>query len=626
MDFPNKIKLALFIYLIQIMNSTRKTMKSISTLTLLFIIAVSSISAQSGSDLALYASGFYHPVVITNCGDNRLFVVEKAGIIHIVDSAGNINPAPFLDISSFVKSNGSEQGLLGLAFHPGYFVNGYFYVNYIGAGDSTHISRFSVDPSNAELALIASEKKLMTVYQPYTNHNGGDLHFGPDGFLYIGLGDGGSGGDPGNRAQDSLDMHGKILRINVDNGDPYAVPPDNPFVGTPAALDEIWAVGLRNPWRFSFDRQTGDLWIADVGQSTWEEINFEPAGSSGGFNYGWRCYEGNVSYNSSQCGDISLYTFPVDVYSHSLGCSVTGGFVYRGNMFPGLYGRYFYADYCSDRIWTIHDNGGSWVTENFGQFQTNRFSTFGENAQGELFVAGYTSGNIFRIVDSSSMISLDIRVFLEGPFKGTEMSTELNASGELPLDQPFNTDPWNYAGDESVISIPNSDIVDWILVELRDAREASSAVASTAIARKAAFLLKNGKIVALDGSSVVQFNNYINFQLFTIVMHRNHLGVMSAFPIAGNANNYVYDFTIAPDKAYGNGSAQKEITPGIWGMIAGDSDGNGIIEDPDKLVNWNTEAGMPGYLDSDFELNSQVNNTDKNNFWIPNYLKATQIP
>ena len=215
---------------------------------------------------------------------------------------------------------------------------------------------------------------------------------------------------------------------------------------------------------------------------------------------------------------------------------------------------------------------------------------------------------------------------LEGPYDGTEMSTMLNAGGDIPLNQPFNTGPWNYEGEESVVSIPNGDVVDWVLVELRDAKNADAANGSAKIAQKAAFLLKDGSIVGLDGNDVLQFNSFVNHQLFVVVMHRNHLGVMSAYPVAGSGNIYSYDFSTGSDKAYGDGSAQNEIASGVWGMIAGDSDGNGIVEDPDKLVSWITEAGMPGYMKSDYEVNRQVSNEDKNDFWIPNYLRSSQIP
>jgi len=352
--------------------------------------------SASSNNLVLFASGLSNPVCITNAGDSRLFVVNQAGSIHIIDSNGNVSPQTYLDIQGRV-TYGGEQGLLGVAFHPQYLTNGYFYVNYIGDGDSTHISRFNVSAGDPDLADSLSEFKLLTIYQPFTNHNGGDLSFGPDGYLYIGLGDGGSGGDPGNRAQNPMEYLGKMLRIDVNQGNPYTIPPTNPFYNSPTTLGEIWALGLRNPWRFSFDRLTGDLWIADVGQNAVEEIDFQPAASTGGENYGWRCYEGNQPYNTSGCASASAYTFPVFTYPHGDDCSVTGGYVYRGNASFPFYGHYFYADYCSDRIWTLHYAAGNWVSDIFGQFPGNNFSTFGENAAGQLFVAGRSSGTIWRI-------------------------------------------------------------------------------------------------------------------------------------------------------------------------------------------------------------------------------------
>jgi glucose/arabinose dehydrogenase len=380
-------------------------MKTLSLVILILLITLgfSRIYSQPRINLIKFTDGFTNPVCITNAGDDRLFIVEQAGKIIIVDSLGNANGVPFLDIRDRVVSGG-EQGLLGLAFHPNYAINGYFYVNYTGAGDSTHISRFSISQSIPDSSDPASEVKLLTIYQPYTNHNGGDLNFGPDGYLYIGMGDGGSAGDPGNRAQNLLEYLGKILRIDVDEGNPYSIPATNPFAGNPAALGEIWALGVRNPWRFSFDRLTGDLWIADVGQNTWEEIDFQPASSTGGENYGWRCYEGNSPYNTTGCVPIENYTFPIYVYSHSPSndCSVTGGYVYRGSKYPNFTSRYFFSDYCSDNIWTIHDSLGIWKTAFMGQFSGNNFCTFGESAKGELYIAGYSSGSIFTITDNTA--------------------------------------------------------------------------------------------------------------------------------------------------------------------------------------------------------------------------------
>jgi glucose/arabinose dehydrogenase len=359
--------------------------------------ASSGLNAQNPGVLSPFAGGFTSPVTITHTGDSRLFVVDQPGSVFIVDSSGQVNPVPFLDITGRVTYLG-EQGLLGLAFHPDYINNGYFYVYYIGAGDSSHISRFSMVPGDPAKADPQSEMKIMTIAQPYKNHNGGNLAFGADGYLYIGLGDGGSGGDPENRAQNPKELLGKILRIDVDHGIPYSVPESNPFYGLNSVRNEIWALGLRNPWRFSFDRKTHDLWIADVGQNALEEINFQPAGSQGGENYGWRCYEGTQPYDQDSCALAdTVFTFPVYQYAHGDECSVTGGFVYRGDSLSSCYGKYFFADYCSDRIWTLYHDISGWVSEDFGQFAGNGFSTFGEDSKGELYVAGITSGTIYRI-------------------------------------------------------------------------------------------------------------------------------------------------------------------------------------------------------------------------------------
>jgi glucose/arabinose dehydrogenase len=380
-------------------------MKLTHTLFLLlaWLLALNNVMGQSANILTPFASGLSNPVCIANAGDSRLFVADQRGYIRIISSTGIVSTQPFLDITNRVVYGG-ERGLLGIAFHPDYKTNGYFYVNYVGNGDSTHISRFKVSTGNVNVADPQSELKLMTIFQPYQNHNGGDLKFGPDGYLYIGMGDGGSGGDPGNRAQNPKELLGKMLRIDVDHGSRYAVPATNPFYNSTTTKGEIWALGLRNPWRFSFDRLTGDLWIGDVGQGIYEEIDFQRADSKGGENYGWRCYEGNQVYNSSGCSSGTLMTFPVYTYSHETGCSVTGGYVYRGSTLSPFYGYYFFADYCSDQIWTLHIVSGNWVKEDFGQFTGNNFSTFGEDVNGQLYLAGRSSGKIFRIGDQSTGI------------------------------------------------------------------------------------------------------------------------------------------------------------------------------------------------------------------------------
>ncbi|HEY3370789.1 MAG TPA: PQQ-dependent sugar dehydrogenase [Prolixibacteraceae bacterium] len=353
---------------------------------------------KTETKMVTFASGLNNPVSIANAGDSRLFIVDQEGYIRIVKADGTLNPEPFLDIHDRVNFGG-ERGLLGLAFHPNYQSNGYFYVNYIGEGDLTHISRFKVSSASADKADAGSEFSVLTQQQPFENHNGGSVVFGPDGFLYLGLGDGGSEGDPGNRAQDPKELLGKILRIDVNQGSPYAIPASNPFYNSSTTKGEIWALGLRNPWRFSFDRLTGDLWIADVGQDAIEEIDFQPAGDKGGQNYGWRCYEGNKVYNDSECDSKTSFTSPIYTYPHGDECSVTGGYVYRGTTSSPYYGYYFFADYCSDRIWTLHKVGGSWVKEDFGHYTGNSFTTFGEDAQGQLYIAGAKSKKIFKVLN-----------------------------------------------------------------------------------------------------------------------------------------------------------------------------------------------------------------------------------
>jgi len=358
----------------------------------------------------VFASGFDQPVDIAHAGDSRLFVVERAGIIKVVQSDGAVLPTPFLDISAQVDDSHGEEGLLGLAFHPDYPETAYFYVNYTNPQDGTRISRFAVS-SDPNVADAGSEEILLTVAQPQENHNGGDLNFGPnDGHLYIALGDGGGGGDNhgdvGN-GQNPMTMLGKILRLDVDGTFPYAIPPDNPFVNDPQALDEIWALGLRNPWRFSFDRATGDMYIGDVGQGSREEIDYQPADSKGGENYGWRCYEGNEPFNTTGCDDAGAYVFPIFDYPRSEGQAVTGGFVYRGSRYPALVGHYLFADYSSGNFWTATHDGNGWNVVPHGTLAgISHPSTFGEGCDGQLYVADYNflgalPTAIYRIEEST---------------------------------------------------------------------------------------------------------------------------------------------------------------------------------------------------------------------------------
>ena len=353
--------------------------------------------AEPTIELVEIASGLPNPVGIVDPGDgsNRLFIVLQAGRIVIWDGA-SVLPQDFLDISSLVTCCG-ERGLLGLAFHPNYASNGFFYVDYIDTSGNTMVARYHVS-ANPNIADAASAVQILTVTQPpFDNHKSGQLQFGPDGFLYIGLGDGGDAGDPGNRAQNTNELLGKILRIDVNGGFPYAIPPSNPFAGG-GGLGEIWAYGLRNPWRFSFDRDTGDLLIADVGQDEREEVDFEPAGSGGGRNYGWRRMEGFACFNpASGCNDGTL-TLPVLDYDHSLGCSITGGYRYRGTLYPELGGFYLYADFCSGRIWGARQGVTAWSTSVLLDTALN-ISTFGEDAAGTLYLAHRhaTAGRILRV-------------------------------------------------------------------------------------------------------------------------------------------------------------------------------------------------------------------------------------
>lgn len=378
-------------------------MRAYLLLPSLLLAGLGTLSAQPVITLETFADGFSSPVDIAHCGDDRLFIVERAGTIRIVELDGTVLPGDFLDIADQVESGYQEQGLLGLAFHPNYATNGYFYVNYIDNDGNTVISRFSVSAGDPNLADPASELVIMNIDQPFVNHNGGCIKFGPDGYLYIGMGDGGSAGDPGDRAQNPELRLGKMLRIDVDGALPFGIPADNPFAGATDTLPEIWSSGLRNPWRFSFDQLTGDMWLADVGQNLWEELNVEPAGA-GGLNYGWRCYEAFDEFNMVGCdGDTASYVFPIMDYPHNFttgGFSITGGFVYRGSEYPAMQGYYLCADYVSGNWWWVYADGGApWVFERVDDVQED-ISAYGEDVNGELYCANLQTGEIYRIGDA----------------------------------------------------------------------------------------------------------------------------------------------------------------------------------------------------------------------------------
>jgi len=356
--------------------------------------------AAFGVTLTALVEGFEQPlgVVQPDDGTGRLFVVEQSGRVQVV-ADGSIGPAPFLDITDRVGSDGSEQGLLSLAFHPAYAENGLFYVNYTDLNGDTVIARYAVTDDPA-LADPASEQVLMRVDQPYPNHNGGLLLFGPDGYLYAGFGDGGSGGDPEGNAQNLGTVLGKMIRLDVDPAavtaeDPYLIPEDNPFVGQAGARPELWAYGLRNPWRFSFDRETGDLWIADVGQGAWEEVNVQPADSAGGENYGWVIREGAHCFPEGEDCPTDGLVEPVAEYGHDLGISVTGGYVYRGEAVTALAGVYLFADFGSGLVWGTAPDGDGWATSEPVETDLN-ISAFGEDLAGELYLTAF-DGTLYAV-------------------------------------------------------------------------------------------------------------------------------------------------------------------------------------------------------------------------------------
>ncbi len=436
-------------------------MKRFTFLLIFTLITLFHATGQVELELVQITNAFDQPVDIANAGDERLFIVEKRGTIRIMSKDGTINESFFLDIRDQIADSGGERGLLGLAFHPDFENNGYFFINYTDDENDTQVSRFKVSDDDPDIADSESELEIINIEQPFGNHNGGCLKFGSDGFLYIGTGDGGNAGDPRDLAQDRLDLLGKMLRIDVNNStaeQPYAVPSDNPFLGAATTRDEIWSIGLRNPWRYSFDRLTGDLWIGDVGQNAFEEIHRQPVSSTGGENYGWRCYEGDATFNLSGCGDISEYVFPVDAYPHSIGRSVTGGFVYRGEQYPDLQGRYLFADFVTGRIWMLtQEEDNNWQRTELLNTGSS-WSTFGEDENGELYIADF-SGTIYKITSSVTVntfsqnnlgklsvitnpfednlvVNIEPETFIDGSYSLTDQLGRVVAAQQLNIAQP----------------------------------------------------------------------------------------------------------------------------------------------------------------------------------------------
>ncbi|MHA3789624.1 PQQ-dependent sugar dehydrogenase [Flavobacterium hauense] len=406
-------------------------------LLLLSLFMTGMASAQTIS-LELFADGFDRPAEIANAGDSRLFLVEQTGRIQILNADGTTNETPFLNLSTLI-STGNEQGLLGLAFHPDYVTNGYFYVDYTDGNGDTVIARYTKSTTDANAADPNSALVMLTVEQPFDNHNGGCLRFGPDGYLYIAMGDGGSGGDPGNRAQNKNELLGKILRLDVNAAAPY-IPATNPYVGIDGA-DAVWALGLRNPWKFSFN--DGNIWIADVGQENIEEINRMSATASG-INYGWKCFEGTDVYSTDNCSLVEMYTMPVAQYEHegTSRCSITGGYVYTGSAYPNMQGKYFFADYCTAEIGVVDGSTLSWV----GNF-SGTITTFGVDANQELYAAG--SGTVYKVIDTTAGLNdFDNKLFSLYPNPagnevfvsakegfGEGLASIFNVSGQLVIEQ-----------------------------------------------------------------------------------------------------------------------------------------------------------------------------------------------
>lgn len=556
------------------------------TAALLFLSFLAIGSRAQTVELETVATGFAQPVALAHCGDSRLFIVERAGRIKVLRPDGQVLPTPFLDISGPVNDSGGEQGLLGLAFHPQYALNGFFFVCYCtGTGNGgVRVSRFSVsaDPNAAN---AASEAVLWELSQPFTNHKGGDIAFGPDGYLYFAPGDGGSSNDPGNRAQNMALGYGKVHRINVDGTLPYTIPPDNPFATANNAdtLRTIFASGLRNPWRFGFDALTGDLWLGDVGQGAREEVDRIAAGDHSGRNFGWRCREGFIATSGISPACTGAFTDPVFDHTHAAGwCSVIGGRVYRGSRYPNLAGRYLYADYCAGQFWSLRPNGsGGWISEQMTTGLGFGLACIAEDAANELYALNTSNGTLSRIIDASALVRVSPRVALEGPFEEASglMSDGLRTSGLIPLLEPYTTTlgyPMVAKGGGEAIAAAvlnttgNNAMVDWVRVELRPVGYAQQ-IAATA----QGVVQRDGDIVGIDNSSPLVFRVGPG-SYHVVVRHRNHLGAMTASPIVLSATATTVDLRLSTTLAYG-ANARKPIGS-VQALWAGNTHPDGTVK------------------------------------------------
>ncbi len=550
-------------------------MKIFSFLAIAFAIVFSGLtdaSAQYKMRLAFPNLGtFNNAIELTNAGDgtNRLFVLQQRGLIYVFQNSPTVNSRKtFMDLTGVVSTSGSEAGLLGIAFHPDYENNRYLYLSYTFDSASllwSRITRFTASSSNPDTALRSTQSILLTLSQPYSNHNGGKIAFGPDGYLYISFGDGGSSGDPQNRAQTRSNLWGKILRINVDSasgGRAYSIPSTNPyFQNTDGYREEIFAYGLRNTWKFNFDYTTGKIWAGDVGQGAWEEIDIIENGK----NYGWNKMEGFNCYGTCDTTGKG-FTRPIFHYSHSIGISITGGYVYRGSLLPGLYGKYIYGDYGSGTVWHLVYDGVNPPTNTLLQDTTWLISTFGEDENNEVYVMRYsTTGSIFKFVNTSA-ITLNLKAAIEGFYDDNAGSLSIKDTVKVYLHP---------------VASPGT-------------------VADSSIA----------VIDSLNFSGYAFFNSAPTGTYYLRISHRNGLDTWSKLGGVVMTRGEVasYDFTSGVVQAYGNNLKQ---VGGRSCIFSGDVDSDGTIDATDNsLIDNDVNIFATGFLVNDLNADGIVDGTD----------------
>jgi glucose/arabinose dehydrogenase len=547
--------------------------KLVTCAALLFamLVSISETNAQYKMRVAFpNLATFNNPIEMVNAGDgtNRLFVAQQRGLIYVFQNSPTVSSRKtFMDLTGVVSATGSETGLLGIAFHPDYENNRYFYLSYTfdSSGLRSRVSRFEANSSNPDTALRSTQKILLTLAQPYSNHNGGKIAFGPDGYLYISYGDGGSGGDPQNNGQTRTTLLGKILRIDVNSSDPglsYSIPPTNPYYqNTDGFREEIFVYGVRNVWKFSFDNTTGQLWAGDVGQNAWEEIDIIERGK----NYGWNKMEGLYCYGTCDTTGKG-FTRPIYNYSHSLGSSITGGYVYRGSLLPGLYGKYLYGDYGSGTLWAMGYDGVNPPVNTTLQDTNWLISSFGEDENKEVYVLRYSStGAIHKIVNTNT-ITLDLKAAIEGFYDG--------GTGRLA-------------------------IKDTVKVYLHQATAPAQIVDSAT--------------TVIDSTTLrgyCFFNNAPTGLYYIRVTHRNGLDTWSKSGGETLTRGAVsaYDFTSAASQAFGNNLVQIGSSFCIY---SGDVNSDGTIDGTDNSTVDNDVFGfVTGFVLTDLNADEIVDGTD----------------